>query len=90
LDWQEFFVAEPFGFPAADAMHARQMWATMKASSTSKFQAEPHDFLLRPPEVLEVEVDPVEYLSAIFGPPPPRPGAGAQGLPTESSNQEVN
>lgn len=77
FEWQEFFVIEPFGFPAQDMMHARTMWASLRATSTAQFKGQPRDFLLRPSaeEPQEIEVDPVEYLAMIFGmpPQPPRP-----------------
>jgi hypothetical protein len=59
------------------------MWATMRAASNKDFKARPEDFLLRPPEQneieIEIEVDPVAFLSAVFmSSPPPRPEADDQ------------
>lgn len=61
-------------------MQARQVWASLRATSDKTWTGQPSDFLLRPVEVV-VEVDPVEYLSAFFGPPPPR--EGEEGPPDE-------
>lgn len=68
-EWQEYYGIEPFGFPAADSLHARMMWASLRATSTEKWKGMPKDFLMRPEEPRAgageaVEVDPVEWLKA--------------------------
>lgn len=69
MEWQEYYGLEPFGFPAADILHARLMWAALRATSTEKWKGMPKDFLMRPDEPREggaaeevVEVDPVKWL----------------------------
>ncbi|MEK7178553.1 MAG: hypothetical protein AAB721_02785 [Patescibacteria group bacterium] len=66
---------EPFGFPLADTMTARGMWASVKAMAGKEWQGTPADFLFeRPPERV-IEVDPVEFLKRALPPPaePPPP-----------------
>lgn len=65
-EWQAFYQLEPWGHPAEDTFHARQIWATLRAAGGKEFKAQPGDFLVRPPEAIEIEVDPIEHLQRVF------------------------